>query len=59
MPAWGRARLPLIFCGEQLVWVPEIGVEYGFAADEGEPGWTITWRANDVASICDAPATPK
>ena len=59
VPAWERARLPLIFCGEQLVWVPEIGVEYGFAADEGEPGWTITWRANDVASICDAPATPK
>ena len=59
VPVWERARLPLIFCGEQLVWVPEIGVEYGFAADEGEPGWTITWRPNGGDAISAAPATPK
>jgi len=45
-PPWERERLPLIFCGEQLVWAPGIGVDCAFQAARGEatvrPAWI--WR---------------
>jgi tRNA(Ile)-lysidine synthase len=40
---WERERLPLIFCGEMLVWAPGIGVDCAFQAARSEaalrPGW--------------------
>ena len=43
VPPWQRERLPLIFCGEELVWVPELGADCAFRATRGEaalhPGW--------------------
>ena len=59
VPAWQRPRIPLIFCDDQLVWVPEIGLEYSFAAGDGEPGLRITWHQPGVASISAAPASAK
>jgi len=46
LPAWERAAVPLLFCGEQLVWVPEIGVDSAFQAQPDEMGWVIKWRQN-------------
>jgi tRNA(Ile)-lysidine synthase len=33
IPPWERSRLPLLFCGDQLLWVPGQGLAEGFAAD--------------------------
>ena len=32
VPPWQREQLPLLFCGEQLAWVPGIGVDCAFKA---------------------------
>ena len=46
VPAWERARLPLLFCGEELVWAPGLGVDAKYAnASAGagiEPAWLRT-----------------
>jgi len=43
IPPWRRDRLPLLFCGNELVWAPGIGVacEFQAAADERSvvPDW--------------------
>ena len=38
MPPWRRQRLPLLFSGEKLAFVPGVGVDCEFRAKEGEPG---------------------
>jgi len=43
MEPWRRERLPLLFCGEQLVWVPGIGVDCAFRARRGEPAIAPAW----------------
>jgi tRNA(Ile)-lysidine synthase len=44
IPPWERARLPLLFCGDALVWAAGIGVDCAFQASRNEaalrPGWT-------------------
>jgi tRNA(Ile)-lysidine synthase len=40
VPAWHRARLPLLFDGARLVWVPGIGI----AADYRGPGLLPAWH---------------
>ena len=42
VPPWRRARLPLLFCGEQLVWVPGVGIDCGFQAQRG--ALVAAWR---------------
>jgi tRNA(Ile)-lysidine synthase len=46
VPAWERARLPLLFCGKELVWAPGLGVDAKYAnagAGAGiEPAWLRT-----------------
>ena len=42
-PPWERERLPLIFCGEKLVWAPGIGVDCTFQASRGEPALRPAW----------------
>jgi len=44
VPAWRRGRLPLLFDGDRLVWVPGIGI----AADYRAPGLLPTWFAGTV-----------
>ena len=48
LPPWERGTLPLLFSGEQLVWVPGIGVDCAFQALPGELGWVLTWRLNKL-----------
>lgn len=38
LPPWLRGRLPLLFCGDALVFVPEIGVAAEFRAQGREAG---------------------
>jgi tRNA(Ile)-lysidine synthase len=44
IPPWRRERLPLLFCGEELVWVPGLGVAAGWRAARGATGVVPEWR---------------
>jgi tRNA(Ile)-lysidine synthase len=39
-----RDRVPLLWCGERLVWVAGIGCDAAYAARAGEPAWRIEVR---------------
>jgi tRNA(Ile)-lysidine synthase len=41
---WRRARLPLLFCDDHLVWVPGIGIDCPWQAGPGEASITPEWR---------------
>lgn len=43
VPPWDRLRLPLLWCGERLVWVGGLGVDAAFACPRGEPGIVPVW----------------
>ncbi len=43
IPPWQRERLPLLFCGAALVWVPGVGIDCRFQARAGEPGLEPSW----------------
>ncbi len=44
VPPWQRDRLPLLFCGENLVWVPGLGVDAAYRAPGGAAGIAPEWR---------------
>ncbi|MEF8701919.1 MAG: tRNA lysidine(34) synthetase TilS [Candidatus Accumulibacter sp. UW26] len=44
VPPWERGRVPLLWCGERLVWVGGIGVDAAFACPVGEPGLLPGWQ---------------
>jgi len=46
VPPWERDRLPLLFCGDDLVWVPGIGVDARYQAHAGSSGLVPEWRLN-------------
>lgn len=41
IPPWQRAALPLLFVGDNLVWVPGIGIDCDYQAGAEETGWVI------------------
>jgi len=43
VPPWKRARLPLIFCGNDLVWAPGLGVDAKYLSAGGAPGIVPDW----------------
>ena len=43
VPEWERSRLPMLYCGQRLVWVPGLGVDADFAVGEGAKGWRPAW----------------
>ncbi len=43
IPPWQRARWPLLYCGETLVAIPEIGVQSGWRAAPDEAGMVLHW----------------
>jgi tRNA(Ile)-lysidine synthase len=43
LPPWQRDRLPLLFCGDTLVWVPGIGIECDWQAAADNPGLAPRW----------------
>jgi tRNA(Ile)-lysidine synthase len=44
IPPWRRDRLPLVYCGDELVSVPGIGDACEFRAAAGEAGLIVTWE---------------
>jgi len=44
VPPWRRDRLPLVYCGGDLVAVPGIGEACEFRAAPGEAGLIVTWE---------------
>jgi tRNA(Ile)-lysidine synthase len=44
VPPWERDRLPLIMCGDELVWVPGLGVDVRYRAPENAVGILPEWR---------------
>lgn len=43
VPPWERDRLPLLFRGEDLVWVPGLGIDARFRAATGRAGVVPQW----------------
>ena len=43
IPPWERNVMPLLFCGEKLVWVPGIGIDCEFQVESGELGILPIW----------------
>jgi tRNA(Ile)-lysidine synthase len=48
LPPWRRKALPLVWCGDELVAVPGIGIALEYQAEPGEPAWRIVWRADTL-----------
>jgi len=44
VPPWERERLPMLFNGDDLVWVPGLGVDARFRAPAGAYGLVPVWR---------------
>jgi tRNA(Ile)-lysidine synthase len=44
VPPWERARLPMLYCGSELVAIADRWVSASCAAHAGEPGWRIIWE---------------
>ncbi len=44
VPPWERERMPLLFIGDALAWVPGIGVAAEFRAARDEPGIVPEWK---------------
>ena len=43
IPPWERERMPLIFCGDRLVWAPGIGMDCAFQAARGQAALRPAW----------------
>jgi tRNA(Ile)-lysidine synthase len=48
VPPWQRDRLPMLFDGDALVWVPGLGVDARFQAAAKRVGWVPEWRPNSL-----------
>jgi tRNA(Ile)-lysidine synthase len=44
VPPWRRERLPMLFCGDALVWVPGLGVDAAWQAAGRAAGIVPEWR---------------
>ncbi|MEO8143973.1 MAG: tRNA lysidine(34) synthetase TilS [Betaproteobacteria bacterium] len=44
IPPWERERMPLLFCGDDLVWAPGLGVDAKFLSAGHGPGIVPDWR---------------
>jgi tRNA(Ile)-lysidine synthase len=54
IPPWERERLPLLFCGHELIWAPGIGVDCRFQAPGAEPAVRPVWSVGEVVPCRDA-----
>lgn len=44
VPPWRREGMPLLFCGDSLVWVPGLGVDAAYRAAKNVTGIVPEWR---------------
>ena len=52
VPEWQRDRLPLLFRGEALAWVPGIGIAAEFACEAGKDGILPCWTVAGRPTLC-------
>jgi tRNA(Ile)-lysidine synthase len=45
VPPWERSLLPLVYCGDDLIWVGRLGADAAFAASREGAGLRIEWRS--------------
>jgi tRNA(Ile)-lysidine synthase len=50
VPPWERDRLPMLFCGKDLVWVPGLGIDARFQTGKGQGGIVPEWCINEGRS---------
>ncbi len=43
VPPWERERMPLLYCGDELVWAPGLGVDAKFLSAGSAPGIVPRW----------------
>ena len=43
IPHWERDQVPLVYANEQLVAVPNLGVQFEYQSKIGEVGYQIKW----------------
>jgi tRNA(Ile)-lysidine synthase len=53
IPEWQRGRLPLLASGDELVWVPGIGVHAPYRAGAGQAGLLPEWRPASPSNVHD------
>ena len=51
VPPWERERMPLLFCGDELVWAPGLGVDAKFLSVGRAPGILPDWRPTKDAAL--------
>jgi tRNA(Ile)-lysidine synthase len=44
VPPWQRQKLPLLYCGEELVWAPGLGIDARYRSPKNLAGWVPEWR---------------
>ena len=44
IPPWERERLPMLFCGDDLVWVPGLGIDVRYQASGARSGLVPAWQ---------------
>jgi len=49
VPPWERERMPLIFCGDDLVWAPGLGVDAKYLSAGRAPGIVPDWLPSSSA----------
>ena len=54
VPPWMRNSLPLLYCGERLVWVAGIGIDPEFRAEAGKNGLIPSWQSQFSDIHCKA-----
>ncbi len=59
LPPWERERLPFLYCGDDLVWVPGIGIDTRFQAGPQEAGWHPRWTVRAKAAPAPRAATSR
>jgi tRNA(Ile)-lysidine synthase len=52
MPEWQRDRLPLLFRGGKLAWVPGVGIAAEFACEAGKEGLLPRWTVAGRTPLC-------
>jgi len=50
---WRRENLPLLFAGDRLIAVADLGVAAEFAARSDEPSWRVAWHRHGAVTAAD------
>jgi tRNA(Ile)-lysidine synthase len=53
VPEWERERVPLLFRGDSVAWVPGVGVAAEFACGPGAPGLVPAWLRPGESAVPD------